>query len=146
MNEGRVEQAGAPAGVFEHPANAFVMDFLGNVNVFPVRLLDGRAMLGHIEMPLPHVPSGGDSGHVFVRPHELDLSRVREGVGAIEARITHINPAGSVVKVRLLAEQFGLLVNVDVVQERYATLGLRSGEIVYIAPKKARMFADEYVI
>ncbi len=146
MNQGRIEQSGTPAEVFEHPANAFVMDFLGNVNVFPVRLLDGRAMLGPIEMPLPHVPVNGDSGHVFVRPHELDLSRVREGPAAIEARITHINPAGSVVKVRLLAEQFGLLVNVDVVQERYVSLGLRSGEIVYIAPKRARMFADEYVI
>jgi sulfate transport system ATP-binding protein len=146
MNNARIEQAGTPAEVFEHPANPFVMDFLGNVNVFPVRLLDGRAMLGPIEMPLPHVPVNGDAGHVFVRPHELDLSRVREGPGAIEARITHINPAGSVVKVRLLAEQFGLLVNVDVVQERYVSLGLRSGEVVYIAPKRARMFADEYVI
>jgi sulfate/thiosulfate transport system ATP-binding protein len=146
MNQGRIEQSGTPAEVFEHPANAFVMDFLGNVNVFPVRLLDGRAMLGHVEMPLPHVPVGGDQGRVFVRPHELDLSRVREAASAIEAKITHINPAGSVVKVRLLAEQFGLLVNVDVVQERYVMLGLRSGEIVYIAPKKARMFADEYVI
>ncbi len=41
MNQGRIEQSGTPAQVFEHPANAFVMDFLGNVNVFPVQLLDG---------------------------------------------------------------------------------------------------------
>ena len=75
MNQGRIEQTGTPAEVFEHPANAFVMDFLGNVNVFPVQLLDGRAMLGHVEMPLPHVPTSGDEGRVFVRPHELDLTR-----------------------------------------------------------------------
>ncbi len=146
MNQGRIEQSGTPAEVFEHPANAFVMDFLGNVNIFPVRLLDGRAMLGHIEMPLPHVPIGGDEGRVFVRPHELDLSRVREGTSALEAKITHINPAGAVVKVRLYAEQFGMLVNVDVVQERYASLQLKAGEMVFIAPKRARMFADDYVI
>src|SRR5436309_6595867 len=36
MNQGRVEQAGTPAEVFEHPANAFVMDFLGKVNFLPV--------------------------------------------------------------------------------------------------------------
>src|SRR5215207_1657717 len=114
MNEGRVEQTGTPADVFEHPANAFVMDFLGNVNVFPVQLLDGRAMLGHVEMPLPHVPTSGDEGRVFVRPHELELTRGREGSSALEAEVTHINPAGSVVKVRLVAEQFGLLVSVDV--------------------------------
>src|SRR5262245_51179645 len=146
MNQGRIEQSGTPAEVFEHPANAFVMDFLGNVNVFPVRLLDGRAMFGHVEMPLPHIPTGGDEGRVFVRPHELDVTRTREGSGALEAKITHINPAGSVVKVRLLAEEFGLLVNVDVVPERYAALRLNAGEVVYISPKTARMFAEDYVI
>ena len=33
MNKGRIEQSGAPAEIFEQPANPFVMDFLGNVNV-----------------------------------------------------------------------------------------------------------------
>ena len=146
MNEGRIEQTGTPADVFEHPANAFVMDFLGNVNVFPVQLLDGRAMLGHVEMPLPHVPTTGDEGRVFVRPHELELTRTREGSAALEAKITHINPAGSVVKVRLIAEQFGLLVNVDVGPERYTALRLKAGEVVYISPKRARMFGDDYMI
>ena len=101
MNQGRIEQTGTPADVFEHPANAFVMDFLGNVNVFPVRLLNGRAMLGHVEIPLPHVPAGGDEGRVFVRPHELEITRTPDGCDALEAKITHVNPAGSVVKVRL---------------------------------------------
>jgi sulfate/thiosulfate transport system ATP-binding protein len=146
MNQGRIEQTGTPADVFEHPANAFVMDFLGNVNVFPVQLLNGRAMLGHIEIPLPHVPAGGDEGRVFVRPHELEITRTPDGVSALEAKITHVNPAGSVVKVRLVSDQFGLLVNVDVAPERYAALRLRPGEVVYIAPKRARMFADDYVI
>jgi sulfate/thiosulfate transport system ATP-binding protein len=146
MNQGRIEQTGTPSEVFEHPANAFVMDFLGNVNVFPVQLLNGRAMLGHVEMPLPHIPTGGDEGRVFVRPHELDVTRAREGSSALEAKITHINPAGSVVKVRLIAEQFGLLINVDVVPERYAALRLKAGEVVYISPKRARMFPEDYVI
>src|SRR5436305_1415435 len=89
MNQGRVEQTGTPAEVFEHPANAFEMDFLGNVNVFPVQLLDGRAMLGHIEMPLPHIPTAADEGRVFVRPHELEITRTREGSSALEAKVTH---------------------------------------------------------
>src|SRR5438045_863148 len=38
MNKGKVEQQGTPIEVFEHPANAFVMDFLGNVNKLPVRV------------------------------------------------------------------------------------------------------------
>ena len=46
MNQGRIEQVGTPEEVFEHPANAFVMDFLGNVNVFHGRVQNGRARLG----------------------------------------------------------------------------------------------------
>jgi sulfate transport system ATP-binding protein len=146
MNQGRVEQTGTPAEVFEHPANAFVMDFLGNVNVFPVQLLNGRAMIGQVEIPLPHVPTGGDEGRVFVRPHELEIARTREGSSALEAEVTHINPAGSMVKVRLIAKPFGLMISVDVTPDRYAVLGLRAGDLVYVAPKRARMFAEDYVI
>ena len=39
FNEGRVEQVGAPAEVYEHPQNAFVAGFVGVVNVFE---RDGR--------------------------------------------------------------------------------------------------------
>ena len=46
MNGGKIEQHGTPAELFEHPANAFVMDFLGHVNIFPVNLQDGRALPG----------------------------------------------------------------------------------------------------
>ena len=34
MNEGRVEQVGTPDQVYHHPANPFVYNFLGNVNLF----------------------------------------------------------------------------------------------------------------
>jgi sulfate transport system ATP-binding protein len=50
------------------------------------------------------------------------------------------------VKVRLVAEQFDLAVNVDVTQERYAELGIKPGELVYVSPRKARVFVPEYSI
>ncbi len=152
MNQGKIEQTGTPAEVFEHPANAFVMDFLGNVNIFPVTVRDGRAMLGNVRMPLPQGPAAvngngpGSGSRVFIRPHELELHRTRTGESAMEAKVTHINPAGSVVKVRLIAEEFGLLVNVDLIPEHYAQLGLKAGETVFVSPKRVRMFADDYVI
>jgi sulfate/thiosulfate transport system ATP-binding protein len=145
MNKGQIEQDGTPAEVFEHPANAFVMDFLGNVNIFPVSLQDGRALLGRLEMPLSQVPLNGDTGHVYIRPHELDIMPTHAGTG-LEARIVHINPAGSVVKIRLFAEQFGLIVNVDLSPERYNALQLKQADLVCISPKMARMFVDDYAI
>ena len=80
MNQGRIEQAGTPADVFEHPANAFVMDFLGNVNVFPARLEGGRVLVGGVEMPVPRdkvIRTESGLADVYVRPHELDLDTGR---------------------------------------------------------------------
>jgi sulfate/thiosulfate transport system ATP-binding protein len=145
MNKGRIEQKGTPGEVFEHPANAFVMDFLGNVNVFPVHVKDGRALMGHVEMPLPHVPvsnNGSSLAHVYVRPHELDIN-YQQVSGGLEARIVHVNPAGSVVKIRLFADQFGLIINVELSPDRFAILRVKPGDMVFVSPKMARMFASE---
>ena len=42
MNEGQIEQDGTPDEVVEHPATPFVVNFLGNVNIF-----HGRVQGGH---------------------------------------------------------------------------------------------------
>ncbi len=68
------------------------------------------------------------------------------GSGSLEARVVHINPAGSIVKVRLFADHFGLMVNVDLSPDRYNSLHLKTGEHVFVSPKRARMFVDDYSI
>jgi len=150
MNKGRVEQAGTPAEVFEHPANAFVMDFLGNVNVFQAQLKDGRVLLGDIEMPVRTGtvinPTGAGKADVYVRPHELDLDRTGEAGNNLRAKIVHINPAGSIVKVRVMAEDFGLMINIDISPEKYKALGLTPGEFVFVSPKSAKIFEPDYLI
>ena len=149
MHHGRVEQAGTPAEVFEHPANAFVMDFLGNVNVFQARLEGGRVLLGDVEVPVGAGAvrhNGNGTAAVYVRPHELTLSRTGEDGFSLRAKVVHVNPAGSVVKVRVLAENFGLMINVDITPDQYRALGLRAGEDVVVAPKAAKMFEADYTI
>ena len=60
MNEGRIEQVGTPDEVYDHPASPFVLQFLGDVNLFHGRL--------------GHAPGGVAPDDVsYVRPHELDL-------------------------------------------------------------------------
>src|SRR5215204_2655137 len=53
MNEGRIEQQGSPDEVFERPASPFVMNFLGNVNIFHGRVEKGRALLGTLALDYP---------------------------------------------------------------------------------------------
>ena len=148
MNAGKIEQAGTPAEVFEHPKNAFVMDFLGNVNVFQAQLKDGRVLFGDVEMPVGanRKASGDGTADVYIRPHELDLARTADGGNCLLGKVVHINPAGSVVKVRVVAEDFGLMLNVDLSPEKYRQLTLRAGDPVYVSPKTAKMFEPDYAI
>jgi sulfate transport system ATP-binding protein len=149
LNKGKVEQQGTPIEVFEHPATAFVMDFLGNVNKLPVRVENGRALLGEageVELPTKMLAAADGRTDAYIRPHELDISRVADGANCLLGKVVHVNPAGSVVKVRLLAEDFGLMLNVDVTPERFGALALRPGETVFVTPKTAKIFEPEYTI
>ncbi len=150
MNRGKIEQNGTPIEVFEHPATAFVMDFLGNVNKLPVRVEDGRALLGErgtVELPAKLFGTA-ENGRIdaYIRPHELDISRNAESGNCLLARILHINPAGSVVKIRLMAEDFGLVITVDISPDRYRTLRILPGDDVYVTPKSAKVFEIDYTI
>ncbi len=150
LNKGRIEQVGRPIEVFEHPANEFVMDFLGNVNKLPVRVEGGRALLGEtgtVELPA-RLFGGATNGRTdaYIRPHELDISRSADSGNCLLGRIVHINPAGSVVKVRLMAEDFGLMINVDITPDRYRSLRIQPNELVYVTPKSAKIFEPDYTI
>ena len=69
MNEGRIEQIGTPDEVYEHPANPFVYEFLGKVNLFHGRLHRGRARIGEIEVDAPeHVEAEELPAVAYVRP------------------------------------------------------------------------------
>jgi sulfate transport system ATP-binding protein len=147
MHRGRVEQAGSPQEVFDHPANAFVMDFLWNVNVFQGRVQNGRALIGDAAVDFPAYPHDEPRpATVYVRPHELEVSRTSEGPSSLRAEVVHIRPAGAVTKVQLLVPEFGATINVEITPERNAELGLITGEIVYVAPRNARVFVPDFVI
>jgi len=54
MNQARVEQVGTPDEVFHQPASQFVMEFLGQVNVFYGRVQNGKAVLGDMAFDYPN--------------------------------------------------------------------------------------------
>jgi sulfate transport system ATP-binding protein len=147
MHRGHIEQVGAPREIFEQPANPFVMDFLGNVNVFHGHVQRGRAVLGALEVSYPQHPHDvSRAATAFVRSHELDLLRANDGRPSLEGRIAHVNPAGPVVKVRVHAADFGVLLTVDVTPDRWAELGLQVGDSVHVVPRQLRVFVQDYSI
>lgn len=147
MNQAQIEQVGTPAEVFHQPASEFVMDFLGHVNVFRGRLEHGRAVLSGatVEVPgLAHTAHSAEA-NVYIRPHELEIERDRNGTAAMPARVARINPAGSLAKVALTAAD-GHEIQVDLPFERLRELQLQVGDEVFVAPKHVRVFVPDYVI
>jgi sulfate transport system ATP-binding protein len=141
MNEGRVEQVGTPAEVFEHPANAFVMDFLGNVNVFHGRVEKGRAVAPGLEVAYPDYPhEEARDAAVYVRPHEFSIDSNRNGSESLEAKVLHVNPTGSRAKVELRIIESDQLINAELTAERFSELALKSGDTVFVSARRARVF------
>jgi sulfate transport system ATP-binding protein len=144
MNKGRVEQMGTPGEIFEHPATPFVMDFLGNVNVFHGHVRAGRARLGSLELAYPeYTDEESRAATAFVRSHELEILRTKNGRPSLEARVTHVNVARSVVKVYVYSDAFGIALTVDIGWDRFAELRLSPGDVVHVSPRQMRVFVQE---
>jgi sulfate/thiosulfate transport system ATP-binding protein len=147
MNRGRIEQVGSPREVFERPATAFVMDFLGHVNVFQGRVRNGRAFLGAAEVPCPDYPHDEEcSTTVYVRPHELDIEPADDTSNGLAATVMHVHPLGAVVRVQLHMPHEDNALNVELSPERCTELDLKSGDRVSVAPRRARVFVPDYSI
>lgn len=142
MNKGRIEQAGAPDEVYDRPATPFVYHFLGNVNLFHGRIHDGKMVLGDIELDT----GGGEEGHnarvvAYVRPHDIEIERSRNGDPALAAAVQHICVVGPIVNVTLYEEGTGESIEAELTRERYNELGLRPGERVFCRFRNHRVFA-----
>ncbi|MES2791629.1 MAG: sulfate/molybdate ABC transporter ATP-binding protein [Planctomycetota bacterium] len=149
MQSGKIEQLGTPQEVFDHPANAFVMDFLGNVNVFHGRMQSGKVHLSGFEMAYPeYAHDVAQTATAYVRPHEVDLDRIAPTGAAMQVKVLQVHPAGSVAKVRVQSEEFGMALNIELSLDRYSELRPQAGEFLFASPRKIRVFAptDDYVI
>ncbi|HSS00872.1 MAG TPA: sulfate ABC transporter ATP-binding protein [Kofleriaceae bacterium] len=146
MNRGRIEQVGAPADVFEQPANDFVMRFLGHVNVLDAELSGDFARIGDIVVALgPSVGSSAGAhsdtrGRVYVRPHELDIARA-PAKGALAARVLRVTPLSGGLKIELSVDGLPSRMRADLDWERGTALALQSGEDVFLSLRRARVFA-----
>jgi sulfate transport system ATP-binding protein len=105
MNEGRIEQVGKPRDLYEHPANEFVMTFVG-----PVARLGGE----------------------YVRPHDLELTLEPNGTTerATVERVVHL---GFEVRVELRLVD-GEEVYVQATRAQAEELDLSDGQTVYVRP------------
>jgi sulfate/thiosulfate transport system ATP-binding protein len=113
MNHGRVEQVGGPRDLYEHPANAFVMGFVG-----PVTRM----------------------GELFVRPHDVEVRRQPNGT-TTEAMVERLVHLGFEVRAELVLDD-GQRVWAQLSREDAEELELSQGQIVFVRPSRTRQFAE----
>ncbi|HUA34696.1 MAG TPA: sulfate/molybdate ABC transporter ATP-binding protein [Candidatus Binataceae bacterium] len=143
MNNGKIEQIGTADEVYHRPANPFVHNFLGNVNLFRGRIENGRVYIGdtpvEIDRTGPRVEGATGTAVLALRPHLIEIIPRPNGRPSFPAIVTSINPAGPQVKVELVAE-WGDSVQVDVGHERFEELALSPGARVFLRPKQEKLF------
>jgi sulfate transport system ATP-binding protein len=132
LNNGRVEQIGTPEEVYHHPSNSFVYDFLGHYNEFNA-WQDGD---GNVH--IVYTPSS-KKVKVFARPHEMVVMKSPDEKDYIKTTLTHINPAGSLVKLELQRID-GSIIQADIQKEAFDNLALELLDKVYVRPKNVRVF------
>jgi sulfate transport system ATP-binding protein len=153
MNHGRIEQQGTPDAVFDKPATPFVMDFLGNVNVYHGRVENGRAFWHGIPIDYPDYPHAqARDARVYLRPHELDITPAgtaasRPGT-SLPARVLRVTRSGAVTRVACRPHGSDAELHVDVPVDTARDLLLQPGVHVSITPRTPRVFipGPEYVI
>ena len=113
MNAGHIEQVGGPRDLYEHPANAFVMGFVG-----PVTRL----------------------GELFIRPHDVEVRRQPNGTTS-EAMVERLVHLGFEVRADLVLHD-GQRLQAQLSREDADELELAQGQIVWVRPSRTRQFAD----
>ena len=115
MNQGRLEQVGAPLEVLQNPANRFVASFIGGNRFLPGRLENGKVVteLGEFPLPPPTPPTllsvaGGESNRamgpsatspvpsgglvdVLLRPSQVAANPNGSGVPSLVLRVQYLN-------------------------------------------------------
>ncbi len=113
MNEGVIEQTGKPHDLYDHPANEFVMGFVG-----PVNRIDGR----------------------LVRPHDLELRHEPNGATR-EAMVERVLHLGFEVRVELLLAT-GEQVFAQLTRDEAQQLALQRGQVVFVLARYVRAFPE----
>ncbi len=136
MDEGRFEQVGRPKEVYEYPANRFVADFIGNINMFEGTVdavTDGSISVSadEADSPLSGLTDRsmqiGDKVCIAVRPEKIYISD-NEPENPQDTRLAGV------------VHDLGYLGNLSIYRIR-----LKSGKIVQVSAQNRRRSAERHL-
>jgi spermidine/putrescine transport system ATP-binding protein/putrescine transport system ATP-binding protein len=113
LEAGRLRQLATPEELYQRPCDAFVADFIGNINFFDPLRVEARgdqiavetAELGEMVFPAAAAPPGADPKRLrlAIRPEKVKLSLEEDGAARLRGRLGDVAFQGqtSIVEVEL---------------------------------------------
>ena len=136
MQDGLIEQIGAPLDLFDRPSNLFVAQFIGSpsMNVFQgvLRHEAGKAWVEALgaRWPLAGLPGkDGQTVHYGVRPGDLSMLDAAPG---IQAKVVVVEPTGAETELLLQVDSAQLIVVM------HGRTQAQPGESVYLSVEAAK--------
>jgi sulfate transport system ATP-binding protein len=136
MNEGRIEQIGSPAEIYDHPASPFVMGFVGAVNVLPA----GALPVANAAPPAP----GRAAAPQFIRPHDVVVFAEPQP-GTVPARLRRLTHLGRELQADLELES-GEVIQAQFPRDQLDLRDARPGDWLHVQSSQARSFEPDFVI
>jgi putative spermidine/putrescine transport system ATP-binding protein len=135
MSQGRMEQVGAPAQIYNHPSTEFVAQFVGQLNLLPVTSVNPKeafCLLAGQKVQFDHSSEQmlTEKPRLAIRPEEIQIGS-GEGRNALKARVESVMFLGAVVRLRVDLGG-GILLSADLFNERSMTLP-RAGDDIQIS-------------
>jgi putative spermidine/putrescine transport system ATP-binding protein len=128
MSEGRIEQIGAPADIYNFPATAFVASFVGTLNLLDAKVVDaaaGRLAVDgqeiHTGTPVTAAGNGGTVG-IALRPEAIDLGEPTDGQNRLRGTVDDISFLGSIVRIRMRLGDGGPSISMDTFNDPHLQL------------------------
>ena len=128
LDQGVIQQVGAPIELYDNPANLFVAKFLGTANVITGAVLtegDGVIFRTDKGMDIPLSQANASGRSIVFRPQNVDIctsvSRVTDAHAKISGLVDHMEFLGSIIR-------YSVNVNGDIVLVDHAH---KLGEDVY---------------
>jgi sulfate transport system ATP-binding protein len=135
MNEGRVEQIGSPAEIYDHPASPFVMSFVGAVNELPS---------GSLPVRRDAAPTLPTDGRIFVRPHHVQVHATPQP-GTVPARLRRLTHMGRDLQAELVLDSEEVVV-AQFPREDVDYANLKPGDRLHVISRQAHAFQPDYSI
>jgi sulfate transport system ATP-binding protein len=142
MNEGRIEQIGSPAEIYDQPATPFVMSFVGAVNVVPRSALRGQDP-GQAA-PTPTYAGQAEAEPVFIRPHDVQVYTSPQE-GSVPAQLRRLRHMGRDLLAELVLAD-GEVLMAQFPREQIDYQAIKPGDGLHIVSRQVRSFEPDYMI